>query len=91
MTAEEIMNSGKLYKVMELTHIGKNVWIASNATILPGMHIGDNSVIGAGFVVTKDIPENVIAVGNPAKVLREITADDDIYYNHGKLISENLI
>lgn len=72
-------------------YIGKNVWIASNAVILPGVHIGDNSVIGAGSVVTKDIPENTLAVGNPARVLREITEDDEIYYDHGKLISENLV
>lgn len=72
-------------------HIGKNVWIASNVTILPGVHIGDNSVIGAGSVVTKDVPENVFAAGNPAKIIRAITKDDDIYYDHGKLISENII
>lgn len=72
-------------------YIGKNVWIASNVTILPGVHIGDNSVIGAGSVVTKDVPENVFAAGNPAKIIREITDDDDIYYDHGKLISENIV
>lgn len=71
--------------------IGKNVWICSNVTILPGVHIGDNSVIGAGSVVTKDIPANVIAFGNPIKIHREITSDDDIYYNHGQLISENIL
>ena len=52
--------------------IGKNVWIGSNSTILPGVTIGDNAVIGAGSVVTKDIPENMIAVGCPAKVIRSI-------------------
>lgn len=72
-------------------YIGKNVWIASNVTILPGVHIGNNSIIGAGSVVTKDIPPNVIALGNPIKILREITPDDDIYYDHGKLISENIV
>lgn len=72
-------------------HIGKNVWIASNVTVLQGVHIGDNSVIGAGSVVTKDIPSNVIAYGNPIKIHRQITADDDIYYDHGKIISENII
>lgn len=79
------------YGCNEPVYIGKNVWIASNVTILPGVHIGDNSVVGAGAIVTRDIPANVIAVGNPARVLREIGQDDDIYYNHGKLISENLI
>jgi galactoside O-acetyltransferase len=72
-------------------YIGENVWIASNVTILPGVHIGNNSIIGAGSVVTKDIPANVIALGNPIKILREITPDDDIYYDHGKLISENIV
>ena len=49
-------------------NIGNNVWIGAGAIILPGVSIGDNSVIGAGSVVTKDIPNNSIAVGNPAKV-----------------------
>lgn len=61
-------------------HIGRNVWIGSNAVILPGVTIGDNSIIGAGSVVTKDIPENVVAVGNPCKVMREITERDREYY-----------
>lgn len=55
--------------------IGKNVWIGSNATILPGVTIGDNSIIGAGAVVTKDIPANVVAAGVPAKVIRKIEAE----------------
>ena len=53
-------------------HLGKNVWVGSNSTILSGVTIGDNAVIGAGSVVTKDIPENMIAVGSPAKVVRSI-------------------
>ncbi len=53
-------------------HIGKNVWIGSNSTVLPGVTIGDNAVIGAGSVVTRDIPENMIAVGSPAKVIKSI-------------------
>ena len=53
-------------------HIGKNVWIGSNSTILPGVTIGDNAVIGAGSIVTKDIPENMIAVGSPAKIIKSI-------------------
>lgn len=52
--------------------IGKRVWIGSNSTILPGVTIGDNAIIGAGSVVTKDIPANMIAVGNPAKVIKSI-------------------
>lgn len=61
-------------------HIGNNVWIGAGAVILPGIHIGDNSVIGAGSVVTKDIPANVVAVGNPCRVLREINENDMKYY-----------
>lgn len=60
--------------------IGNNVWIGSNAVILPGVTIGDNSVIGAGSVVTHDIPGNVVAVGNPCRVLREINEHDKEYY-----------
>lgn len=58
-------------------HIGKNCWIGAGAIILPGVTIGDNSVIGAGSVVTKDIPANVVAVGNPCKVLREFSERDE--------------
>ena len=53
-------------------HIGRNVWIGSGSMVLSGVTIGDNAVIGAGSVVTKDIPENMIAVGSPAKVIRSI-------------------
>lgn len=60
--------------------IGKNCWIGAGAVILPGVAIGDNSVIGAGSVVTHDIPANVVAVGNPCRVLREIGERDKIYY-----------
>jgi len=62
-------------------HIGNNVWIGTGAIILPGVSIGDNTVIGAGSVVTKDIPANVVAVGNPCKVLREINENDIKYYH----------
>jgi acetyltransferase-like isoleucine patch superfamily enzyme len=58
--------------------IGNNVWIGAAVTILPGVVIGDNSVIGAGSVVARDIPSNVVAVGNPCRVIREITADDAV-------------
>lgn len=61
-------------------NIGNNVWIGGNVVINPGVSIGMNSIIGSGSVVTKDIPCNVIAVGNPCKVLREITDDDRQYY-----------
>ena len=53
--------------------IGKNVWIGSDCTILPGITIGENAVIGAGSVVTKDVPNNAVVAGNPAKLIKEIT------------------
>lgn len=52
--------------------VGNNVWIGGNVVVLAGVRIGNNTVIGAGSVVTKDIPDNVVAVGNPCKVLKEI-------------------
>lgn len=61
-------------------HIGKNCWLGAGVIVLPGITIGDNSVIGAGSVVTKDIPSNVVAVGNPCKVLRKINEFDRKYY-----------
>ena len=64
--------------------IGRNVWIGAGAIVLPGVTIGDNAVVGAGSVVTKDIPPNVVAVGNPCRVLREIN-DRDKEYNYKDL------
>ncbi|MBE5817370.1 MAG: sugar O-acetyltransferase [Clostridiales bacterium] len=66
--------------------IGNYCWIGSGAIILPGVTIGDNSVIGAGSVVTRDIPSNVVAVGNPCRVLREINENDRKYYYRDKEI-----
>lgn len=70
----------KQYQFNIPVHIGRNCWIGAGALIMPGVTIGDNTVIGAGSVVTKDIPANVIAVGNPCKVLREIGEHDKEYY-----------
>lgn len=70
----------KAYQFNRDVYIEKNAWIGSNVTILPGVHIGENSVIGAGSIVTKDIPANVVAVGNPCRILRQISEQDDIYY-----------
>lgn len=66
--------------------IEDNVWIDASSVILPGVTIGKNSVIGAGSIVTKDIPANVVAVGNPCRVLREISAHDLAYYHKDKKI-----
>ncbi|MBP3489701.1 MAG: sugar O-acetyltransferase [Roseburia sp.] len=65
-------------------HVGKNVWIGSGVQIMPGITIGDNSVIGAGSVVTSDIPDNVVAYGVPCKVIREIGEKDRKYYYKDK-------
>lgn len=67
-------------------HIGNRVWIGANSVILPGVTIGDNTVIGAGSVVTKDIPSGVVAVGSPCRVMREINENDYEYYCKGKKI-----
>lgn len=71
-------NSGYEYGIA--VTIGDNVWIGGNTVINPGVTIGNNCVIGSGSVVTKDIPNNSIAVGNPARVIRKITEDDRKYY-----------
>ncbi len=67
-------------------HIGRNCWLGAGVIVLPGVTIGDNTVIGAGSVVTKDIPANVVAVGNPCKVLREINEHDKEYYFNDRKI-----
>jgi acetyltransferase-like isoleucine patch superfamily enzyme len=74
----ESRNSGYEYGI-GIT-IGNNVWLGGNVVVNPGVHIGNNVVIGAGSVVTKDIPDNVIAVGSPCRVVREITEEDRKYY-----------
>jgi galactoside O-acetyltransferase len=61
-------------------HIGNNVWIGSGVQIMPGVTIGDNSVVGAGSVVTRDVPANVVALGVPCRVVREIGEHDRKFY-----------
>ena len=75
--AQERINGGCFGKPV---HIGSKVWIGGDVKILAGVTIGNNSIIGTGSVVTKDIPENVIAVGNPCRVLRKITEKDKTGY-----------
>ncbi len=60
--------------------IGNNVWIGGNVIINPCVKIGDNSVIGVGSLVTIDIPANVVAVGNPCRILKQITEEDKLYF-----------
>lgn len=69
-------------------HIGRNCWLGAGVIVLPGVTIGDNTVIGAGSVVTKDIPDNVVAVGNPCRVLREVGEKDRMFYFKDKRIQE---
>ncbi len=76
----------KAYQYNMPVHIGRNCWIGAGALILPGVTIGDNTVIGAGSVVTKDIPANVVAVGNPCRVQREISEHDREFYFKDKRI-----
>ena len=61
-------------------YVGENTWLGSGVVIVPGVRIGKNVVIGAGSIVTKDIPDNVLAVGNPCRVLREVSEHDREYY-----------
>ena len=68
------------YMYCDPVTIGNNCWIGAAAVILPGVTIGDNTVIGAGSVVTKDIPANVVAAGNPCRVIRPIGEQDKKYY-----------
>ena len=71
-------------------HIGKNCWIGAGVLIMPGVTIGDNVVIGAGSVVTKDLPSDVLAFGNPCRVQREIGEHDREYYFKDRKIPQEL-
>lgn len=82
----EVRNTG--LEFAEEIKIGDNVWIGGNVTINPGVTIGSNVVIGSGSVVTKDIPDNSVAFGNPCKVHREITDEDKAYWQKQKEIYE---
>lgn len=70
-------------------HIGKNCWLGAGVIVLPGVTIGDNTVIGAGSVVTKDIPSGVVALGNPCRVLRPVGEHDREYYFRDKRIPKD--
>lgn len=77
----------KAYQFNMPIHIGRNCWLGAGVIVLPGVTIGDNTVIGAGSVVTKDIPSNCVAVGNPCRVLREINDRDREYYYKDRKIT----
>ncbi len=68
--------------------IGDNVWIGGNTVILPGVHIGNNVVVGAGSVVTKDIPDWSLAAGNPCRVIRQITEEDKMFFYKDRKFDE---
>ena len=74
------VSRNSMYEYGISVSIGDNVWIGGNTVILPGVHIGSNTVIGAGSVVTKDIPDWVVAAGNPCRVIKQITEEDKKYY-----------
>ena len=70
----------KGYQYNKPVHIGRNCWLGAGVIVMPGVTIGDNTVIGAGSVVTKDIPADVVAAGNPCRVMRAINERDKEYY-----------
>ncbi|MCI8914148.1 MAG: sugar O-acetyltransferase [Lawsonibacter sp.] len=70
----------KGYQYNAPVRIGRNCWLGAGVVVVPGVTIGDNVVVGAGSVVTRDLPDNVIAVGNPCKILREVNDRDREYY-----------
>ena len=93
-TANHPINTRLRAKSMQYNkdvYIGENTWIGAGAVIMPGVHIGKNTVIGAGSIVTKDIPDEVVAVGNPCRVLRPVSEHDKKYFYKDEVIDwENL-
>lgn len=81
----------RVYQYNMPVHIGRNCWLGVGVVVLPGVTIGDNTVIGAGSIVTKDIPANVVAVGNPCHVLRPIGEKDRETYFRDRKIDWNEI
>lgn len=71
-------------------YIGENTWIGACAIIVPGVHIGKNCVIGAGSVVTKDIPDGVVAVGNSCRVMRQVSERDRKYFYKDEMIDAEI-
>lgn len=81
MDAEERAAGGLIPRPIT---IGSRVWLCGNVSVVPGVTIGDDTVIGAGSVVTRDIPSGVVAAGNPCRVLRKITEADKVGYKAGR-------
>ena len=84
----ELRGKGLQYNLP--VRIGKNCWLGAGVIVLPGVTIGDNVVIGAGSVVTKDLPDNVVAVGNPCRVLRPVGEHDRQFYWRDKQVPQAL-
>lgn len=82
----EIREKGGQFNIP--VRIGKNCWLGAGVIVLPGITIGDNTVVGAGSIVTHDLPANVVAAGNPCRVLREICARDREFYYKDKKIAD---
>ena len=79
------------YQYNAPVHIGRNCWFGAGVIILPGITVGNNTVVGAGSIVTKDLPDNVVAVGNPCRVLREINEHDkEYFFKNRKIDYDNL-
>lgn len=76
----------RVYQYNAPVRVGRNCWLGVGVIVVPGVTIGDNTVVGAGSVVTKDLPANVVAAGNPCKILREINERDREYYFKGRKI-----
>lgn len=83
----ELREKGMQYNAP--VHIGRNCWFGAGVVILPGITVGDNVVVGAGSIVTKDLPDNVVAVGNPCRILREVNEHDAEYYFKDRKIDYN--
>lgn len=79
----------KAYQYNLPVHIGRNCWLGAGVIVLPGVSIGDNTVVGAGSVVTRDLPANVVAVGSPCRVMREIDGRDREFYAPGRRIASS--
>ena len=75
---------------MKRLRIGRNCWLGAGVIVVPGVTIGDNVVVGAGSVVTRDLPDNVIAVGSPCKILREVDDHDREYYFRDRKVNPKL-
>lgn len=81
----------EVYQFNLPVRIGRSCWLGARVIVLPGVTIGDNTVVGAGSVVTRDLPAGVVAAGNPCRVLREIGERDRLYYWRDKRIAPQLL